>query len=111
MRLWLDGRPGLDDPPEDLAEKAWRELARWEHPGELPFYRGAGISVRMRFVYELPKGPLAVRPDLPETPATTTLAWFWVHVLEGLLWASAGHVVELHARKEWGRVAGVEVSA
>lgn len=111
MRLWLDGRPGLEDPPEELASKAWRALTSSPAgPPEVPVYRSSGLSVRMRFVYELPQGPLEVRPALPSSPAISTLAWFWTHVLEGLLWESAGQVGELHVRREWGRVAGLEVT-
>lgn len=111
MKLWLDGRPGLEDPPEELASKAWRALsASPMGPPELPVYRTAGLAVRFRFVYELPEGPLEVRPPMPATPATPTLAWFWTQVLEGLLWESAGQVAQVTARKEWGRLAGVEVT-
>jgi hypothetical protein len=116
MRLWLDGTPGLDDPPEELAQKAWRALTSRPGAGELnlPVYSYGGLSVRIRFVHELPSGREAhLRAGEPPSfpgPAISTLAWFWVHVLEGLLWENAGQVGELHVRREWGRVAGVEVS-
>ncbi len=110
MRLWIDGKPGLEEPPEELAEKAWRALVAGPSAKglALPLYSHAGLSVRIRFVYEL-KGDIHLH-TLPATPAISTLAWFWVHVLEGLLWTDGGQVAELHVRREWGRVAGVEVT-
>lgn len=109
MRLWLDGAPGLDDPAEELALRAHAEVTRWVH-APIPVYEGPGLSVHFRFVYLLPEGPLEVRPTLPPQPATPTLAWFWCLALEGILWGSAGQIAQVTARKEWGRVAGVEVN-
>lgn len=110
MRLFLEGTPDLLEL-EELRRQAGEQVAGLE----LPVYAGAsgygGLSVRIRFIFRLPEGPLEVRPELPRTPAASTLAWYWLHGLEGLLWDEAGQVAELHARKEWGRVAGVEVIA
>ena len=109
MRLFLRGRPAL----RELTELRWlaREQLEQGFAGTVPVYESAGLSVRLRFVYELPSGPLAVKPDLPLTPAASTLAWYWINALEGVLWTEAGQVYEVTARKEWGRVAGVEVIA
>ena len=113
MRLWLDGEPGLAEPMEELALKVHAELTRWG-PAELrlPLYTSDGLSVRLRFVHELPKDYEAgtLPPVLPREPAIPTLAWYWSHVLQGLLWESPAQVAELHARREWGRVAGVGVA-
>ena len=115
MKLWLDGRATLEDPPEELFERAQAALTV-RHIGpalELPIYESGGLSVRFRFVEELPQAfepGLHLPPVLPSRPAVSTLVWFWVHVLEGLLWSDAGQVAEVTARREWGRVAGLEVT-
>lgn len=107
MKLWHERTPSMDLTPEELRE-ALRE-AMGPVP-RFPIYSNAGLAVRVRFVYELPPGPLEVRPELPPFPNVSTLAWYWLAALEGLLWESAGQVVQLTTRKEWGRVAGVEVN-
>lgn len=106
MRLYLEGTPDLLEL-EELRERATRELELY---GRRPVYTNPGLSVRIRLLYKLPEGPLAVKPALPMTPAASTLAWYWLNALCGLLWNEAGQVYELHVRKEWARVAGVEVN-
>lgn len=109
MRLWLDVAPKdlLNEPPEELAQKAWRELATWAG-AELPIYTTDGLSVRLRLVSlledEMPAG------RRPPGPAIATAGWYLSQVLEGLLWRDAGQVGEWHIRREWGRLAGLEVT-
>lgn len=109
MRLFLEGVPDLLEL-EELRHRARLELAGYGWNPSSRIYTAAGLSVRVRILYELPEGPLEVRPPLPATPATATLAWYWLNCLTGVLWEDAGQVAEVHARKEWSRIAGVEVS-
>lgn len=106
MRLWVPHDPGR---PLGLAAKVALALASVPADGA-PCRRDAGLSVRMRFLHELPAGPLEVRPALPAAPRLLGLAFFWSYALEGVLWDDAGQIAELHVRREWARTAGLEVS-
>jgi hypothetical protein len=110
MRLWLDGRPGLTEPPSALAEQAWVAMSQFAAltKDDLPLYTGPNVSVRIRFVYPLDEQGTSP-PHRPPVGSPTTLAWYYCHVLEGLLWEQVGQIVSVHASKEWGKIAGVEV--
>lgn len=100
MKVLLDGEPG--SARTYAAVDAYRREAR---------PRGdSGIVARFRFLYELPAGPLEVRPELPSDRLLHELVAGYAIVLEGVLWESAGQIAVIHAAREWARVAGVEVS-
>lgn len=106
MRLWLP-----HDPGQHLEDAARRELVAAARSSlETGPRTGAGLSVRFRFVHELPAGPLAVAPELPRTPRLLGLVLFWSYALEGVLWLDNEQLAQVYVRREWGRAAGLEVS-
>jgi len=106
MRLWLPHDPG--QPLEVAAKRDLVAAALQEWPASPR--TDAGLSVRFRFLHELPAGPLEVRPALPDNPRLLPLALLWSYQLEGVLWADVAQVGEVYLRREWARVAGLEVT-
>lgn len=110
MKLWLPGRPGVHESPTHVADRARQALGPVEG---LPVYAGP-VAVRLRFIFEFPG---TGEQPTPEQRATfdrarpTTLAWYYCHALEGLMWKGSEQVTSLYAAKEFGRVSGVEVIA
>ena len=102
MKLWLPGDCVADEL--EAGQRARREVPEGFRPREVP-----GAVVLMRFLWPLPAGELAVRPELPLVPSIPLLAMQWCIALEGVLWESVGLVSSLQARREWSRAAGVEV--
>ncbi len=102
MRLWIPGEPGGLDP--DAARE--RACAGGVRVPRVEY----GLAVRFRFVYKLPAGPLEVRPDLPADPPLLELAQVWAVAVESILWVDGAQLGQVYARREWGNVAGVEVS-
>lgn len=105
MRLWLP-----HDPAMPLDGAATRELVNACRAAiEAPPRESAAIAARFRFVYKLEPG-LATRPELPRSPRLPTLVMLWGYALEGVLWADSDQLDSVHARREWGNVAGLEVT-
>jgi hypothetical protein len=102
MRLWVPGNPATLPAMDELIEAA---ATKGHEPRE-----GVGLSLRLRFVYKLPEGPLAVRPTLPDSPVLPELAYDWAFALVGFAYRDAGQIVQVYARREWGNAEGVEVS-
>lgn len=106
MRLWLP-----HDPGHFLEDAARRELVAAARGSlEAPPRESAGLSVRFRFVHELPEGPLEVRPELPRAPRLLGLVLLWSYALEGVLWLDNEQIAQAYVRREWGRAGGLEVS-
>ena len=104
MRLWI--------PEEDAlrGHEGGQEIARQIVGNlELPLYDSSGLSVRFRFVHAIEPG-LLTYPEFPEEPSLLDLADGWARELEGVVWRSAGQIAQLFARREYGRVSGLEVS-
>jgi len=105
MRVWIPGEDAL------RVHEGGHELARAQIADGLglPLYDSPGLSVRFRFVHAIEPG-LLTYPEFPEEPSVVELADGWARELEGVVWRSAGQIVQLFARREYGRAAGLEVS-
>lgn len=110
MRLWLDIPPArlFEVELEEITARLERELLPYSGSEGLPLYTTDGLSVRLRLVSELEEPGTGLRR--PPGPPVSTAAWYLASILEGVLWREAAQVGQLHVRREWGRVAGVEVS-
>lgn len=108
MRLWLP-----HDPAVALDGAAVRELVNDHRAAvQAPPREGAGVAARFRFVYELPPAASLPAPplELPRTPRLPALVMLWGYALEGVLWLDSDQLTSVHARREWGNVAGLEVT-
>lgn len=111
MKLWLPGIPGVHKPPEKIAAEARQVLGHVD--GGFPLFSGS-VAVRLRLVYPFPgygEQPTAEQRETFNRARPTTLAWYYCAALEGVLWEGAEAITSVHASKEFGKAAGVEVIA
>lgn len=110
MRLWIAGQPGASVPPGEIVEQAKGSLAAVE---SLPVY-GGPVACRVRFVFEFPgdgEQPTEEQRAAFNKANLPSLAWYYLALLVGLLYDGPEQVTSVHASKEYGRAAGVEVIA